>query len=174
MRRFVLTTLLLLLLGALGTVLVAALPPAQIKANHSHYDYDKGILIYEGNVRCQLSLHQTVITCSRLEANAMSDKAATTITATGDVVFSLISEGKTKEKPTYKLEGTAQRMLYTMKNNEPVIRLLKEKGVKPVLNMTDTASKETMKWTGSVIEYNLKTRDIDIDEVETTTEGGAQ
>lgn len=172
----------MLVLLATGIVLLAetpsALPPLTVDSDMLTLNMKKTprTLLYEGNVRCQSPQYQTLITCQRMEANAAALKAANTVTASGDVVFSMTVTSKETGKPTYKLNGTTQLMVYTIQGGDPVIIMKKDKGVLPSLIITDLTTKEKseLRNSGEVMEYNLNEEKLVIQKAHTTSEGSGQ
>ncbi len=180
MRRFLFTLVGLALLLAFGSMLIAegpaTLPPFTISAKTMTLNLKRTprSLVYAGDVKYQSPLYQTLITCQRLETNASALNAVSTVTATGNVVFTMTAEPAEKGQPTYRINGATQLLVYTIQGGEPVIRLVKEKGVQPSLIITDLTSKEKtdLTGTGDIIEYNLQTQTLEVKNVEMKSEGG--
>ncbi|HOF87993.1 MAG TPA: hypothetical protein PLZ36_07805, partial [Armatimonadota bacterium] len=79
-------------------------------------------------------------------------------------------------KPTYRVNGAAPLLTYSMQNGEPVIRLVKQNDIQPSLIITDLASKAQTDLTGSgdVMEYNLQTQTLEVKKVKMASEGSGK
>ncbi|MHB9129607.1 MAG: hypothetical protein ACYDBB_00775 [Armatimonadota bacterium] len=153
-----------------------AIFPFNITAKKAEYDVDSKVLSYDGDVKFTSPVNSTTITCQHLDANAANAKDLKQVKASGKVVIAMTVAPKVKGKAAYKIDGTAELLTFVMTAGNKVIRLEKDKGIRPTLIMTNLTSKEKtdMSGTGDVIEYNIETRKLTIHQVEVTSRGNTK
>lgn len=144
-------------------------PPFSIKSDKMEaYTRKPYRLIYTGNVKLTSPLYNTVMTCDKLTANALSQKDVSEITAAGDVDVKMVLAGKAGES-NKNIHATAQKTTYDGQR----LRLMTDKGTRPVFVMTDAKTKEKlMDLTGDEIVYDLK--DLKINVVNPRVNGGGE
>lgn len=129
-------------------------------------DMKKRTLVYargkEAPVKCTSPLYTTTITCDKLVANALVDRKSTSVTATGAVTLALTVPGETKEDPTYLLNGTTKKLVFTLEKADRKITLETVNGVHPVLVLTNQTTKEETKVTGETIIYQLEEQQLEV------------
>ena len=134
-----------------------AVPPFKITSDTAKGGVDQPF-VFDGNVKFQSPLHQTVITCQHMETNAVTRQSVTAITAKGAVTCTMLMEGKDKDTPGNRLEGHSEVMIYSMATNNRILRMVKQHDVVPTLVITDLKTNEKTTITGTEIEFNLETQ----------------
>ncbi|MHB0937531.1 MAG: hypothetical protein ACYDCO_17180 [Armatimonadota bacterium] len=162
--------MLFLLAAVLVGVLVPAVLTAQANSKTTPFTLksDKTTVIWPSSMVCEQNIvftsprYDTRLTCGRLKANAAVQSKIDWIEATDAVKVTMTLPGEDKTKPGSHVEGYGELVRCSLKEDTPIIRLLKEKGVTPKLIITDLETKEPTTITGEEIEFNMKTMQITI------------
>lgn len=156
--------------GVLAPVMLAA--QASSKTTPFTLKSDKTTVIWPSSMVCEQNVvftsprYDTRLTCGRLKANAAVQSKIDWIEATDGVKITMTLPGEDKTKPGSLVEGYGELVRCSLKEETPIIRLLKDKGVAPKLIITDLETKEPTTITGDEIEFNRKTMQITIQKMQ--------
>lgn len=179
-RLLVLSTMLCLGIALLPAMLQAQAKtptkkmPFSLSSDRAEIDTMKNTMVCDGHVKFISAKNSTNLNCQHLEANSASRDKISHVIATGSVHLTMVLLNKDQAKPSYNVDGTAELVRYSLTDNNPVIRLLKDKDVTPRLILTDQKTKEPTVITGDMIEFNMVTGKATFTNFAVQDDGSAQ